>query len=261
MIHRRVAEHLADGSGLRDALRDVGELPVLPRRIAARAGNGAAGSMKGKRDVRIPRLTWSLLAYENQRFADELRWLLGRSLQCLQAGLDGKDGFAAEPPAWPDDPRTQQAARARVRAEVAVELEPDRATPGGTELRCLLLTLERLEALHSDAARTLPSLARRTAKQPMRGPRALVELAGCKWLPPIKQGGRPRLDSIPDAPLLIAVAQRAPGATERAAIEAFLRRTLHERGKRHGSDATVRSLTTRLQKRLIALRKPPVVSD
>lgn len=91
-----------------------------------------------------------LLAREQNKVARELTWLVQRSLECLRAGLDGRDGYAEDGPDSGND--LWAVVRARARAEEEEVRGPDPVDGFGTEVLCLIASLQGLALSYSKAS-------------------------------------------------------------------------------------------------------------
>src|SRR5262245_39735586 len=107
------------------------------------------------KNSRVTREAWLQLAYERLLLSKDLYWLIGRSIQYLDAGAAGRDGFNEEPPEG--DGTLRRVAMIRFHAEATVRADPDsgdRTTPRGAvedELYCLLDTLHGLALEHVES--------------------------------------------------------------------------------------------------------------
>lgn len=201
------------------------------------------------------------------RVAEELNWLVGRSLEILEAGYQGRDVLPSMPSEGPPA-NCHRIAKARGAAEGQVLDEPDaidRAAPGGfieAELRCLLLTLGNLAQAHTQGARTCAKFADsiRRGRPPRRDLNSFVSVpvgfALGKPTPNARKPGRPKAANISDPELigrLHEARQRGDKRSERAVIEDVARDLLTQQGK-HSAGRVLPNLTANLQKRIAGIR-------
>lgn len=222
--------------------------------------------MTPKQKKAVPREAWLLLANAQLRSSRELLWLMGRSLDIVQAHYEGRDGLRTDPTGL-EDVDLFHVAGARGVAEGRILHEPngpDRTKPEGmfeAELRCLLNTLQGLSDSMTSKAETYLRLASATrrGRPSKRSLNEYVGLENFKWglLKPVAgKAGRPRAAPISDPDLIHELAAtKAGGAfrSERAILEGIARRLLKEQGK-HTAGDRVPQLTSNLQKRVAAIR-------
>jgi hypothetical protein len=209
----------------------------------------------------IARETLELLASTHTEMADGLLWVVGRSLQCLNARLAGQNDGVEVAADWPSEQELflQRIAMARTRAEVRVEDDPDaQGTAAGApedELLCLLDTLVNVAKVLNDKASTASAIAKsvrrgQPKKQVWHGrPNALVRLAGYEIAPQKKKPGRPTLVDISDDDLLAQVheGKTRGDASQRATLKIVATKNLQEKNMHTAGD--------RVQQRVLNLEK------
>ncbi|MEO6278528.1 hypothetical protein [Roseateles sp.] len=211
------------------------------------------------------------LAEQRSQMADELLWLLGRSLQCVQAGLNGQGPYDVEPH---DDaePVGRLFLRARFKAEAQVQCDPDAAEGRSidavvsNELFCLqdsLVLFARQCTQESAQLSQMAAKVRRGRRKvvPASSMNALVAaLLGIKYSgpttkKPVRRPGRPlRINMTDDAILRAVEAGKATGErTERRVLERLAKQALTEEGK-HTAGSRVREIADNLKRCLAAFR-------